>query len=284
MALKKTNIILIGMPGSGKSTAGVVLAKSLGKQFIDTDILIQEEQHRTLQEIVDSEGHMALREIEEDVLLRIKCKNHIIATGGSAAYSHPAMIHLKKEGFAVFLHADLDALKSRITNYETRGLAKRPDQSFQDLFDERSELYNRYADITVKSSSLTQDQVCDEIIMTLDRPPFRPLSDRLQNEYDTIIIMVKLFCRNHHDESGVLCDGCSELLEYAKQRLSSCPFHDQKTTCENCSVHCYKKDMRQKIRDVMKYSGPKMVWHHPVLAFRHLIDSRKKSPGQNSDG
>ena len=284
MASIKTNIILIGMPGSGKSTAGVILAKSLGKQFIDTDILIQEEQHRTLQEIIDSDGHMALREIEENVLLKIKCKNHIVATGGSAAYSHPAMTHLKKEGFAVFLHADLDALKSRINNYETRGLAKRPDQSFQDLFDERSELYNRYADITVKSSLLTQDQVCDEIIMALDRPPFRPLSSRLQNEYDTIIIMVKLYCRKQHGESDVLCDECTELLEYSKQRLSNCPFHDQKTTCENCSVHCYKKDMRTKIRDVMRYSGPRMVWQHPVLAFRHLKDSRKKPPGPINDG
>lgn len=284
MASIKTNIILIGMPGSGKSTAGVILAKSLGKQFIDTDILIQEEQHRTLQEIVDREGHMVLREIEENVLLKIKCKNHIIATGGSAAYSHPAMTHLKKNGFAVFLHADLDALKSRINNYETRGLAKRPDQSFQDLFDERSELYNRYADITIKSSSLTQDQVCDEIIITLDRPPFRALSSRLQNEYDTIVIMVKIFCRKHHDKSGVLCSECSELLDYARQRLSICPFHDQKTTCQNCSVHCYKKDMKQKIRDVMRYSGPKMVWQHPVLAARHLIDSRRTPPGKTNGG
>ena len=284
MASIKTNVILIGMPGSGKSTAGVILAKALGKQFIDTDLLIQKEQHRTLQEIVDSDGHMALREIEENVLLKVKCKNHIVATGGSAAYSHPAMTYLKKEGFAVFLHADLDALKSRINNYETRGLAKRPDQSFQNLFDERTELYNRYADITIQSSSLTQDQVCDEIIMALDRPPFRPLSSRLQNEYDTIVIMVKLYCRKHHDESAVLCDECTGLLGYAKQRLFSCPFHDQKTTCENCAVHCYKTDMRQKIRDVMRYSGPKMVWQHPVLAFRHLKDSRKKPPGPSNEG
>jgi len=164
----KTNIVLIGMPGSGKSTTGVILAKSLGKEYIDTDILIQNEQQRTLQEIIDSDGHMVLREIEENVLLKVNCKNHIIATGGSAAYSHLAMTHLKKEGLAVFLHANLNALKSRIHNYETRGLAKRPDQSFQDLFDERSELYNKYADITVKSSLLTQDQVCDKIIVAID--------------------------------------------------------------------------------------------------------------------
>ncbi len=163
----KTNIVLIGMPGSGKSTTGVILAKFIGKKYIDTDILIQNEQQRTLQEIIDSDGHMALREIEENALLKVSCKNHVIATGGSAAYSHPAMTLLKKEGLAVFLHADLNALKSRIHNYETRGLAKRPDQSFQDLFDERSELYNKYADITIKSSLLTQDQVCDEIVLAL---------------------------------------------------------------------------------------------------------------------
>ncbi len=168
MTTIKSNIVLIGMPGSGKSTTGVILAKALGKEYIDTDILIQKEQHRTLQEIIDKDGHMALRDIEENVLLRVCCKNHVIATGGSAAYSHPAMTHLKKDGLTLFLHADLNALKSRIHNYETRGLAKRPDQSFQDLFDERSELYDKYADITIKSSLLTQDQVCDEVILAIE--------------------------------------------------------------------------------------------------------------------
>ena len=278
MAKIKTNIFLIGMPGSGKSTTGVILAKALGKQFIDTDILIQNDQQRTLQDIVDNDGHMALREIEENSLLKVNCKNHIIATGGSAAYSHAAMVHLKKAGFAVFLHADLDALKSRIHNYETRGLAKRPDQSFQDLFDERSELYNRYADITVKSSLLTQDQVCDEIITTLHHSSFRQLNSRLQKEFDTIEVMIKLYCRDHHDGKDMICDECSELLEYARKRLFNCPFHDQKASCGKCSVHCYKKDMRLKIVDVMRYSGPKMIWKHPVMAMQHLIDSRKKSP------
>ena len=155
------------MPGSGKSTVGIILAKQITKRFLDTDILIQNMAGRSLQSIVDNQGHMALREIEEKALLSVKCKNHVIATGGSAAYSEPAMLHLKKRGTVVFLQTSLEELKSRIHNYETRGLAKRPEQSFQDLFEERESLYRKYAEITVESSNLTQDQVCDEIIEKL---------------------------------------------------------------------------------------------------------------------
>lgn len=171
MLNKKSNIILIGMPGSGKSTVGVILAKILAKRFLDTDLIIQYATKRTLQEIVDNEGHMALRAVEEKVLLGLRCVNHVIATGGSAAYSEAAMRHLKQSGATVFLQADLNALKNRIHNYETRGLAKRPEQSFQDLFEERFILYNRYADITIESSHLTQDQVCDEIVEKLYQKP-----------------------------------------------------------------------------------------------------------------
>lgn len=159
----KSNLVLIGMPGSGKSTIGVILAKNLGMEFTDTDILIQSEEERTLQEIVNSQGHMVLREIEERVLLGVDCTNTIIATGGSAAYSAPAMMHLKENGIIIFLHADLTALRNRIRNYETRGLAKRPDQSFQDLFDERLELYNQYAEIIIESSTINQERVVELI-------------------------------------------------------------------------------------------------------------------------
>lgn len=164
---QKSNIVLIGMPGSGKSTVGIILAKMVTKRFLDTDLLIQYAEKRTLQDIVDKEGHMALREVEERVLLGIRCRNHIIATGGSAAYSEPAMDHLGQDGIVVFLYASLSTLKSRIHNYETRGLAKRPEQSFQDLFDERLALYEKYADLSIESSNLTQDQVCDATIAKL---------------------------------------------------------------------------------------------------------------------
>lgn len=162
-----SNIVLIGMPGSGKSTVGVILAKMLAMNFVDTDVLIQLEENQTLQEIVDSKGHMALRKIEERVLLGVAHRHHVIATGGSAAYSDAAMSHLRQNGIIVFLNADPDCLRSRIRNYETRGLAKRPDQSFQDLFDERYVLYTRYADVTIDCSRLAQEEVCSQLISAL---------------------------------------------------------------------------------------------------------------------
>jgi len=167
---KNPNIVLIGMPGSGKSTVGVILAKMMTRPYLDTDILIQLVTKCSLQDIVDGKGHMALRKIEEDVLLDISCDNHIIATGGSAAYSEPAMIHLKKNGLIVFLDATLETLKSRIKNYETRGLAKRPEQSFQDLFDERFKLYNTYADIVVPCNETSQEEVAEAIINKCQLP------------------------------------------------------------------------------------------------------------------
>jgi len=163
----KSNIILIGMPGSGKSTVGIILAKLSSKNFIDSDVLIQTTEGRTLQEIVDNDGHMVLRQIEEDVLLSISCSNHIISTGGSAAYSHKAMTHLKNDGFVVFLHAHIDTLRNRIRNFDTRGLAKRPDQTFEDLFQERLSLYTKYADITIETSGTTQEDVCSDILQQL---------------------------------------------------------------------------------------------------------------------
>lgn len=167
MLQAKNNIILIGMPGSGKSTVGVVLAKQMSKDFLDTDVLIQTREGRSLQEIVDNDGHMVLRDIEEKVLLSIEANNQVISTGGSAAYSDPAMQHLRQNGIVIFLHADLDTLRERIENYETRGLAKKPEQSFEDLFEERYTLYTKYADIVVESSGFTQEQVCAEIIQKL---------------------------------------------------------------------------------------------------------------------
>ncbi|MCB2218382.1 shikimate kinase [Desulfofustis glycolicus] len=163
------NLVLIGMPGSGKSTVGVILAKRLARPYLDSDILIQLVEGRTLQEIVDQDGYLVLREIEQRVLLDITCDHHVIATGGSAPYSALAMEHLKKNGVIVYLTASLQTLNQRVHDYETRGLAKHPDQSFLDLFRERSELYSSYADITIDSNGRDQDQVCDDIVADLQK-------------------------------------------------------------------------------------------------------------------
>jgi shikimate kinase len=169
MLKNPSNIVLIGMPGSGKSTVGIVLAKLTSCHFVDTDVLIQTSQGRTLQDIVDTEGYMVLREIEERILLKLDCFDHVIATGGSAVYSHAAMTHLKSNGVVVFLKVELPILESRIHDFATRGLAKRPEQSIEDLFEERFVLYTKYADVTIECKDLKQEEVCEDIISSI--PP-----------------------------------------------------------------------------------------------------------------
>jgi len=162
-----SNIVLVGMPGAGKSTVGVILAKLASLGFVDTDVLIQASERRSLQSIIDSQGYMALREIEERVLLGLECRCHVIATGGSAVYSPAAMAHLAVDGVIVFLDVDLATLESRALDLGRRGIAKRPDQSFAELFEERRKLYEAYADVTVECNGLTHDEVCTEILHRL---------------------------------------------------------------------------------------------------------------------
>ena len=154
-----SSIILIGMPGAGKSTIGVQLAKVTAKDFVDTDLLIQLREHKSLQQIIDETDYLNLRRIEEEVLCDVDCDNHIIATGGSAVYSEQAMRTLKSLGPIIFLDVPLEELKSRIKNYERRGIACKPDQNFSDLFNERNALYRRYADHVVNCEGKSQDEI-----------------------------------------------------------------------------------------------------------------------------
>ena len=155
----KKNITLIGMPGAGKSTTGIILAKNLSRGFLDSDILIQINRGQSLQEILDERGYLKLREIEEEEILKINISNNIIATGGSAVYSEKAMMHLKNISTVVFLYADYNEIEKRINNFESRGIAKADKQSFYELYREREILYERYADFTVNSVNRSQDEV-----------------------------------------------------------------------------------------------------------------------------
>ena len=160
----RSNLILIGMPGSGKSTVGVVLAKQTARDFIDTDVIIQSSEGRTLQDIVDQDGYMALRRIEEKILRGISLRNHVIATGGSAVYSEAAMTHLKSDGLVAFLDVSLPTLAARIRDFGTRGLAKSPGQSLADLYEERLPLYRKYADLVIECERLPHEAVSAKII------------------------------------------------------------------------------------------------------------------------
>ncbi len=157
------NITLIGMPGAGKSTVGELLAKSLQFELIDTDDLLCLQQQRTLQNIVDKDGYMQLRRFEEQAILSIEAKKTVISTGGSAVYSAVAMQHLSSLSKIIYLSVPYEIIAERIKNLDTRGLAKQPDQSLHDLYLERTELYEKYAEITV-AADMTAELVAEKII------------------------------------------------------------------------------------------------------------------------
>lgn len=145
----KNNIVLIGMPGSGKSTIGVLLAKIIGYNFIDSDLLIQAREGKKLYQIINEKGLDAFNKIENEVNASIEANNTVIATGGSVVYGKEAMEHLKEIGTVIFLDVSLDELKKRIRNMATRGISMREGQTLEDLYNERNLLYNHYCDIKV---------------------------------------------------------------------------------------------------------------------------------------
>lgn len=161
------NIILIGMPGAGKSTLGVLLAKAMGKLFVDTDIIIQQKTKRLLQDIIDNDGTDAFLSLEEEILLSVNEENTVIATGGSAVYSEKAMEHFKKSGKIVYLHVDFDEIVKRVTNITTRGIVLKNGKTLSDAFDERKPLYDRFADITIDCTGNSVEESVKKIIESL---------------------------------------------------------------------------------------------------------------------
>ena len=161
------NIILIGMPGAGKSTLGVLLAKAMGKLFVDTDIIIQQKTKRLLQDIIDNDGTEAFMSLEEEILLSVNEENTVIATGGSAVYSEKAMEHFKKSGKIVYLHVDFDEIVKRVTNITTRGIVLKNGKTLSDAFDERKPLYDRFADITIDCTGNSVEESVKKIIESL---------------------------------------------------------------------------------------------------------------------
>jgi shikimate kinase len=143
------NITLIGMPGSGKSTVGVLLAKALGYDFLDTDLVIQQREGQLLQDILDQRGLTAFLDAEEAAIRSVDCHRTVIAPGGSAVCREGAIGHLKALGPVVYLRVPMDELARRITNLSTRGIAMEPGQTLADVMAYRAPLYEKYADLTV---------------------------------------------------------------------------------------------------------------------------------------
>ncbi len=155
--------MLIGMPGVGKSTVGVLLAKALGRYFLDTDVFIQAIQGRPLQEIIDHDGLAAFRKVEEDYVLCTDLMNAVIATGGSVVYSEKAMQHLAAHGVIIHLDLPVDKIEQRIRNLPTRGVVMEKSQTIRSLYSQRQPLYRRYARFTVDCTNKNHEQIVIEI-------------------------------------------------------------------------------------------------------------------------
>ncbi len=163
------NIIMVGMPGSGKSTVGVILAKSLGFDFIDTDLVICKRESKKLQEIIDNQGLDKFLEIEQQVGKEICPVNSVVATGGSMILSSEAMNNLRNNGIVVYIEVPLNVLKKRITNIKTRGIAFKKGETLEDIFKVRTPLYEKYADITITADENTVPEDCvNQIVQKLN--------------------------------------------------------------------------------------------------------------------
>ena len=161
------NIILIGMPGAGKSTVGVLLAKTLGYAFLDTDLVIQEREGRLLQDLVDELGVEAFLDREAAAICSVDCDRTVIATGGSVVCRDRAMEHLRTLGRIVYLQLPLEELERRLHNISTRGIAMAPGETLAHIYDYRAPLYRKYADLTVAVGRQTLEETVEQVLRAL---------------------------------------------------------------------------------------------------------------------
>lgn len=160
-----SNIILIGMPGSGKSTCGVLAAKALLKNFFDTDLLLQNLEGKRLQNIIDENGIDYFNKAEEKAILSLDIQGTVIATGGSVVYSERAMRHLKKLGKIIYLHLSYECMEKRLSNITTRGVVLKKGHTLRDMYNERLGLYERYADEVLNCDGLTVEEAVESIVL-----------------------------------------------------------------------------------------------------------------------
>ena len=168
----KDNIVLIGMPGVGKSTVGVILAKMIGYQFTDADLLIQKQEGKLLHEIIAEKGTDGFIEIEERVNASIEASHTIIATGGSVVYGKKAMEHLSRIGTVVYLKVPYDTLVKRLEDIKGRGVVLKEGQTLRTLYDERTPLYEKYADIEISEDGLNVEQTVEKLLERLNKEVF----------------------------------------------------------------------------------------------------------------
>ncbi|MCI5822141.1 MAG: shikimate kinase [Lachnospiraceae bacterium] len=165
----KNNVVLIGMPGVGKSTSGVILAKVLNFDFLDSDLVIQKKTGKRLKDIISGEGIDGFNAVENQINREIQCENTVIATGGSVVYGKEAMEHFQKIGTIVYLKISYESLDERLGDLDERGVVHKKGQTLQDIYEERTALYEKYADVTVELDGKTVAETVDAVLAALQQ-------------------------------------------------------------------------------------------------------------------
>jgi shikimate kinase len=165
----KNNIVFIGMPGCGKSSVGVIVAKALGMSFLDVDLLIQEQEGKLLQEIINTIGNQSFLELEADVVCSLKTENSVISPGGSAVLTTRGGEYLKKLGTVIYLNPGISDIKKHLSNLSSRGVAMESGQTIEDVFNYRQPFYQKYADITIHTAGQTLTETVESVLAALQK-------------------------------------------------------------------------------------------------------------------